>query len=577
MTDRNTTPPANLRELLRVAFRPVREFLDEPLPEGVNFAHTTGSLCLFLAFVQVVTGVLMAFYYTPSPEVAWESVRYVDEKVTFGAVIHGLHHWGSSAFVVAVFIHLIRVFTFGAYKGQRKWTWLAGVGLLAVVLGFGFTGYLLPWDMKAYFGTKVGTNIVGYAPVVGPYARNFLLGGPEISEITLPRFYALHTLVLPGALAALVAVHLFLIRLYGITPPWKRDGEKVEYPFRFFPTQALRDSLVMAAALCVLLVLAATLGGMTEEKADPLSTNYAPHPEWYFLGLQQLLRYFRGPYQIIGTVIIPAGFFLALVALPFVDRNPERRLPRRPIAASLGGVTILAIVGLTMLGYSQLRSERAEMAAAAAEAAEAADASTQVATESGQPEFTEGMERFGKRLYEASECAHCHEGEKAGHDLNAPPSLAYVGDRFTPRGLLDYMAEVPRRRWLREDRRPIERMPHYRFEGRELDSIVAFMLTMREPERFEGVEFDGAAATPEQIELGEQLYVSEKCDRCHVIAGEGTPTAPDLDDVAARLHPEFIFTIIKTPQDLIPDTTMEDSFLDDEEIMALTHYLMTLP
>jgi ubiquinol-cytochrome c reductase cytochrome b subunit len=582
--------PIGLRQLLRRLTQPVRELMEERLPEGVGFFQTTGSLCLLMAAVQVVTGVLMAFYYTPSPDVAWESIRYVDEQVSFGRIIHGLHHWGSSGFVVAVFIHLLRVFTFGAYKGERRWTWLVGVGLLIVVLGFGFTGYLLPWDMKAYFGTKVGTSISAYVPLVGPFIRRFLLGGDEIGELTLPRFYALHVLVLPLALLALVSLHLLLVRLYGITPPWKRVGEEKAEGEPFFPGQALRDSCVAAAALIILLALAWKFGGNLGDKVDPTTTTFAPHPEWYFLGLQQLLRYFQGPWQIIGTVVIPAGVILLLLLLPFLDRNPERNLRRRPIAATLGLLGLLVAVGLTIEGYRQLRHERIELAALAEEInareAEAARLEEVARTAEAEPpdpaaasmDFVDdpGIASFGQTLYETLKCALCHVGPGVGEDANLPPSLEYAGNRFQPGWMMAYLENVPPRRYDSRGRRTMMRMPDYHFKPNELRGMTAYMKTLQRPElfEFEGVTFE--EPTAEEIAAGQRHFEGESCHQCHKLNGAGSSSAPDLDNVGSRLTPVFIYAIILDAQALIPGTTMDESFLNEQEIYELTQYLVSL-
>lgn len=578
------SPPAGLRPLLRRLTAPVRELMDERLPQGVGLFQTTGSLCLFMAAVQVVTGILMAFYYTPSPDVAWESVRYVEEQVSFGRIIHGLHHWGSSGFVVAIFIHLLRVFTFGAYKGERRWTWIAGVGLLVVVLGFGFTGYLLPWDMKAYFGTKVGTNIAGYVPWVGPYARRFLLGGSEIGELTLPRFYALHALVLPLSLLALIGLHLYLVRLYGITSPWTRVGADAPMGDTFFPRQALRDSTVASLAFAVLLTLAWNFGGNLGEKADPTSTTFAPHPEWYFLGLQQLLRYFQGPYQIIGTVVVPLGGLLLLLLTPFLDRNPERRLSKRPIAAAVAMLGVAAVVGLTLEGYRQLRLERLELAKAAPESELPAEAGGEPAGEAEAQEDTASLEfvsdpgvaAFGKTLYETLRCADCHNAPEAGQEKNIPPSLAHAGDRFSPQWMLTYLKEVPPRRYDRKDRLPMLRMPDYRLKPNELRGLTAYLMSLREPDRFafEGVSF--GEPTTEEIQAGQAHFEAESCLQCHVLDGAGARSAPELDGVGSRLRPEFIYAIVLDPQSLVPGTTMEESLLNEQEIYELTQYLVSL-
>ncbi len=579
-------PPKNLRELIALVFAPISALMGERLPERVGFLHTTGSLCLFMVALQVVTGVLMGFYYTPSPDVAWESVQFVEQKVSFGRIIHGLHHWGSSAFVVIICIHMLRVFSYGAYKGIRKWTWLVGVGLFMVVLGFGFTGYLLPWDMKAYFGTQVGTNIMGKTPVIGGYLRKFMLGGDEISELTLPRFYAIHVFILPAALFALVGAHLFLVRVFGITPPWKRDDEPVNYPSTFFPNQAARDSLMALTVLAILLALVAKFGAHLEEKADPLNTYYAPHPEWYFLGLQQLLRYFTGRMEIFGTFIIPTAGILLLVALPFIDRNPERKLSKRPLALGLAAVGLVVTVALTILGYQQLQVERAmkieEKKKADAEShetplpTETAKTETAATTDTTQaPKFDPALADAGHALYETLKCAACHVGEGVGRELNIPPALDFAGNRFTPEWMMTYMKEVPPRRFEAKNRRAAIRMPDFKLKDHELEAITVYMMSLKRPELF-APKMDPSKSTAEKIEAGKALYESESCGVCHAIGGKGGKTAPDLEGSGSRLTPDFLYWIIKSPQALVPETTMEDSLLTDEEIESLALYLHSL-
>lgn len=184
--------------------------------------YTLGSASLFVFAVQLVTGMLLAMNYVPSPDHAYDSIRYIETQVLLGSFIRGLHHWGATLMVILVFLHMLRVFFMGSYKYPREATWMAGVGLFLVVIGFGFTGYLLPWDQKAYWATMVGANIAGQAPVLGPYISKILLGGDEMGAATLTRFYALHVLVLPLAIMFFIGVHLFLVVWHGISEPPKR-------------------------------------------------------------------------------------------------------------------------------------------------------------------------------------------------------------------------------------------------------------------------------------------------------------------------------------------------------------------
>ena len=190
----------------------------------VAWLYTLGSATFLLFVVQIVTGMLLAMNYVPSPDHAYDSVRFINEQAFLGRVIRGVHHWGASVMVVFVVLHMLRVYLMGAYKYPREATWMAGVLLLLLVLAFGFTGYLLPWDQKAYWATVVGTNIAAQAPVAGPFILKLLRGGEEMGAAALSRFYAMHVLVLPIVTVLLIGAHLFLVVWHGISePPERRD------------------------------------------------------------------------------------------------------------------------------------------------------------------------------------------------------------------------------------------------------------------------------------------------------------------------------------------------------------------
>ena len=199
---------------------------DRHIPEArgpAAWLYTLGSAALFVFIVQAITGALLAMNYVPSPDHAYDSVRFINEQVVMGHFIRGLHHWGASVMVVLVVLHLLRVYFMGAYKYPREVTWLAGIVLLLLVMGFSFTGYLLPWDQKAYWATTVGTNIAAQTPVIGPYIAKVLKGGDELGATTLTRFYALHVLVLPMVIILFIALHIFLVVWHGISEPPKRN------------------------------------------------------------------------------------------------------------------------------------------------------------------------------------------------------------------------------------------------------------------------------------------------------------------------------------------------------------------
>lgn len=207
----------------RLGWRAVWETIFLRKIPKVNWLYTLGSATLFVAINQGITGILMSLYYVPAPDHAWDSVNYITNELSFGWLIRGLHHWGASAMVVLAVLHLLRVFLMGSYKYPREMTWLTGMALLLLTLGFGFTGYLLPWDQKAYWATTVGTRIAGVTPFIGEFLLKVMRGGEEISAVTLARFFGVHVWVLPALLILFLVVHLYLIIRHGISAPPKRS------------------------------------------------------------------------------------------------------------------------------------------------------------------------------------------------------------------------------------------------------------------------------------------------------------------------------------------------------------------
>ena len=190
--------------------------LDRKVPK-VNWWFTLGSATLFLATTQAVTGIFLSVYYVPHPEQAYDSINFIMNDVSFGWLIRGIHHWGATLMVITVFLHMLRTFFYAAYKYPRELTWITGVLLFLVTLGFGFTGYLLPWNQRAYWATTVGTSIAETVPFIGPFINQVLRGGTELSTLTLTRFFSAHIWMLPAALAALIGIHLYLVIRLGIS------------------------------------------------------------------------------------------------------------------------------------------------------------------------------------------------------------------------------------------------------------------------------------------------------------------------------------------------------------------------
>ncbi len=202
----------------------IRWMLFRKVPKGINWAYTLGSATLFAFISQAVTGVILAMYYRPDVNGgAYESIRYITDDAFLGQFVRAMHKWGASVMIILIFLHMGRVFFYGAYKYPRELTWIIGVVLMILTLVMGFTGYLLPFDQRAYWATEVGVSINGSGPFVGPFLSDFLRGGPEFGATTLSRFYAIHMLLVPGAIAALIGIHLYLVTKLGITaPPWTK-------------------------------------------------------------------------------------------------------------------------------------------------------------------------------------------------------------------------------------------------------------------------------------------------------------------------------------------------------------------
>jgi ubiquinol-cytochrome c reductase cytochrome b subunit len=348
----------------RTGWRELRKHvLLEPVKGGSRWTSAFGSLLLFMFVLQVITGVLLATCYAPSVGTAWQSVKYIQEEAPLGWFIRGMHHWGSSAMVILLLLHLIQVFVWGAYKRPRELTWMTGVLLLIAILGLAFTGYLLPWDEKAYWASKVGLGIISTIPLIGGRVSLLLQGGPDMGNLTLTRFFALHGFVLPGIVMALVVVHLYLFRRHGVTTAWWEDEKQLQSKTEpFWPGQVFKDCVVALGLLAILTIWVCTHPAPLGALADP-SKAYEARPEWYFMFLFQLLRYFHGPYEILGTFVLPTLFFCILFFWPLLDRNPSHDPRRRPLAMSMLAIGTIGLVGLTIFAVAgDVRMTKPEIA-----------------------------------------------------------------------------------------------------------------------------------------------------------------------------------------------------------------------
>jgi quinol-cytochrome oxidoreductase complex cytochrome b subunit len=318
-----------------------------------------GGLTLFLFAVQVFTGILLLLYYRPGANDAYESVQFIVTRVPFGWLIRNMHSWSANLLVAAAFAHFFSVFLLKSYRKPRELTWVSGILLLFLMLAFGFSGYLLPWNELSFFATKVGTGSAGSVPLVGHFLLRLLRGGDDVTGATLSRFFGLHVAILPAITTALVAVHLLLVQRQGMSVPLRvesqlKPGERVRQ-MPFFPNYIVRDVLAWYIALAVLAALAAFYPWELGKKADPFAAVPAGiRPEWYFLAVFHTLKLI--PSHVLGFegerlgVLAFGVIAMFLIVVPFLDRRSNEGR-RSPIYTSLAVAGLLYLVVFTIVGH----------------------------------------------------------------------------------------------------------------------------------------------------------------------------------------------------------------------------------
>ncbi len=325
----------------------------------LSYWYFLGGITLFLFLIQVSTGILLLLYYRPSANEAYESVQYITTQVQFGWLIRSIHSWSANLMILTAFGHMFSVLFLRSYRKPRELTWVTGMLLLFLALGFGFSGYLLPWNGLAFFATKVGTEVAAQVPFVGRWIMIFLRGGEDVTGATLTRFFGFHVAVLPGIVTTLLAIHLFLVQKCGISvPPSVEPTWELMPPQRremkFFPNFLLRELMAWYLALAVLGVLAALSPWGLGEKADPFAPAPAGiKPEWYFLFMFQTLKLIPSRVlfldgDVLGVLAFGAAGAIWLL-LPFLERWVGKRAH-----ALVTGVAVFAlayIVSMTVYGW----------------------------------------------------------------------------------------------------------------------------------------------------------------------------------------------------------------------------------
>jgi ubiquinol-cytochrome c reductase cytochrome b subunit len=536
---------------------------NEEVPGGARPRYVFGSVLMFLFMQQVVLGILLASYYSPSATQAWASTAYLNDQVTAGWFLRGLHHHGSSAMVIITGFHFLQTTIAGAYRRPRELNWLSGLAMAGLVLGFALTGYLLPWDQKGYWATQVATGIMGSVPGGEPL-RVLLQGGTEYGNLTITRFYTLHVFVLPLALAGLLGVHLTLFRKHGVTPPELPPEELERKMQRFFPSQLLWDIIAMAiTSVLLVLVTFKTHGAELYAPAQPAS-NFVARPEWYFLPLFQLLKYFEGPLQIIATVIIPGALTTFLVLLPWLDRAASRKAGERMpvlagVAVLMSGVVTLTAIAMVEDGKN-VKFQKG-LAAAHREADRARElARAGVLPPGGDAVFLNDPQIAARALFK-EHCETCHTIDGVGGE--EAPNLTGYKNREWLRGVI----RNPHDKAFfggTKAHKEMEPYPSPQLSDEKLSALVEYVTSLIGEEA-------GAIDAP-LAERGKTLFADElDCSTCHEVKPGEVADGPNLTGHGSRAWIQRMIRDASAP-DLFGKAAEMPRFgkkLSDEEIRQL--------
>lgn len=576
----------------------LHESLYENVPGGSRWRYVWGSTLTFAFMVQVITGVFLWMAYSPSSQTAWESVYYIQHEMWGGWLLRGIHHFTAQAMTVLLVLHLMQIVVDGAYKAPREINFFFGMVLLLLVLGLSLTGYLLPWDQKGYWATKVATNIMAITPFIGPELQKIVIGGTDYGHHTLTRFFALHAGVLPGLVILFIVGHVYLFRKHGLTaaePKRKPDCA-------FWPDQVLKDVVACLAVLAVVVFFivkprlfgGGELGAHLGAPADPSESFSAARPEWYFLFLFQflkaewLIKLFGHNGELVGAIIIPTVVMGLLFAMPFIGKW---KLGHRFNLGLLGVI----IAGATLLTFQAIRedSNKPEYLASVKQAEYESKRVVELARAKGIP-ITGAVELLradpliqGPKLF-AKNCASCHRYD--GHnglglavsDAQSAPDLKGFGNREWAAAFIDpkqiassnffggtKFADGKMVRFVRKDAT--------NFTPEQVRQITAALAAEAQlPALAEADKRDAAL-----IEEGRKFMTTDtaRCTECHQFRKKDEDaTAPDLTGYGSR---EWLIGIIANPKherfygkrnDRMPSFG-EEKILDARSIELLADWL----
>ena len=546
----------------RTSYRTLlKEAFDEPVVGGARWAYVFGSALLFLVIVQFATGMLLAMYYSPSSREAWGSVHYISHELTLGWFVRGVHHWAASAMVVLLLLHMLQVFIFGAYRAPREFAWWSGLVLMLVTFAFALTGYLLPWDQRGYWATRVTANVAGSLPVVGRSLKALIQGGGDFGTLTLTRFFATHAVLLPALLVGTLVVHVALFRRRGATPHWARpETELRAHTEPFWPRQVAYD--VLFSALVIAVVVALTLrhhGAPLEAPADP-SSNFPARPEWYFLWMFELLKFLPGAWEGVGVslfVLFVAGL---LIALPILDHGSSRLPKNRVLVLTCGAAALIGVLSLTFRARGEdardMSLQRQQQVAEAAAVRSFALARLGIPPGGADELYLNDPLERGSRLF-AAQCKSCHKAEGSGGD-SAPDLTGYMSHPWVQSLLLNPSKPEFYGRALAVT------MPAADVTEEELKILVHYVLSL-----------GGQASAPDSAA---KLFEENGCSDCHARRGEAPRRGPSLDGFGSR---PWLRSIILTPgaATRFGEANRMPAFegrLTDSEVDDLLTYLLSM-
>lgn len=555
-----------------------RQSLERPIPGGASWPRVLGSALLAVFLTQAVTGILLMMSYSPSTAAAWGSVFYINQIMWMGWFVRGMHHFTAEALMFLLAAHLVQAAWAGAYRRPREFTWWLGVALLILFVGLGHTGYQLPWDQKAYWSTKVSSNILSGAPVVGPYLQKILEGGSDYGNQTLTRLYALHVAILPALVAVCLVAHVALFRRHGFAGRGRATTEPAAEVSSAASTlvtspaaskwteQRFRNTAFTAAVVGVLVGLVLwNRGANLDAPADPSSSDYPARPELYFLPLYQMLKLFPGNRETIGTFVIPTALVVVLLLLPFLDRL----LPHKLAHFLACGFVFVVVGGAGYLLVQALVDDArsAEFRAARRSADQERDRAIYLASlpDVGVPPdgsayvLIRDPLTHGRKVLERR-CLGCHFFEGKGTGEQTAAELSQFGSRQWLHGLLDNPKASPYFGKVAGLKGMVEWKKNSKLTAKERSDVEEFVASFANiPPDMTTEEWQNSPGVSDHPGLAP---FQKECGTCHKIEGLSEGGIRDAPSLFAWGSPQWIARMTRKP-----GAADKYGFLDEKDQM----------